>query len=171
MMHRNVSLAKIEPATKMMPTLLRRLSGRKRVSEAERAHSRLAAPTAILNRPSSILAGCYFIGVLFVFKSSGQKRAIADPAIYLAQTSPKIEAILGLPIQPGWPVRGSVISKHGFGNADLGIPLNGSRSKGILSEWAQQEKGKWHICSLRFTAQDQTLVTLVDEATTHCEPE
>ncbi len=111
------------------------------------------------------------VGVLFAFKSSSQKRAIADPAIYMAQTSPKVEAALGLPIQPGWPVRGSVISKHGFGNADLQIPLNGSRGKGTLSEWAQQEKGKWHICSLRFSAPDGTLLTLVDEATTHCEPE
>ena len=111
------------------------------------------------------------VGVLFAFKSSSQKRAIADPAIYQAQTTPAVEAALGLPIQPGWPVRGRVISKHGFGNADLQIPLNGSRGKGMLSEWAQQEKGKWHICSLRFVAPNGTLLTLVDDAATRCERE
>jgi hypothetical protein len=111
------------------------------------------------------------LGVLFAFKSSSQKRAIADPAIYAAQTSPAVEAQLGLPIQPGWPVRGSVVSKNGYGNADLQIPLNGSKGKGILSEWAQQEKGKWHICSLDLAAPNGSQLTLVDEATTHCEPE
>lgn len=111
------------------------------------------------------------LSTLFIFKSSGLKRAVADPAIYAAQSSPEVAAQIGLPIQPGWPIRGSVLSKNGAGNADLQIPLTGSRGKGILAEWAQQERGKWRICSLYFKSARGTPLNLVDGAKTHCEPE
>jgi len=111
------------------------------------------------------------LGVLFFFRDSSQKRAVADQAIYLAQSTPKVAAQIGLPIEPGWPIRGHVLEKGGSGNADLIIGLNGSRGSGTLSEWAQRSQGKWRICSLTFTSTSQTPVQLVDQAQTHCEPE
>jgi hypothetical protein len=111
------------------------------------------------------------IGVLFLFRSTGQKRAVADAAIYMAQASPKVAAEIGLPISPGWPVHGHVLEKGDGGNADLTIRLNGSRAVGTLTEWAQRSQGKWHICSLNFTSPDRPPLQLVDPAQTHCEPE
>jgi len=111
------------------------------------------------------------LGVLFVFRSTGQKRAIADPAIYMAQASPQVAAQTGLPIEPGWPVRGHVLERGGDGNADLEIRLQGSRAAGTLNEWAQRSQGKWRICSLEFRSGDHPPLQLVDPAQTHCEPE
>lgn len=111
------------------------------------------------------------VGVLFLFRDSSRKRAAADQAIYLAQASPQVAAQIGLPIEPGWPIRGRVLEKGQSGNADLTIRLNGSRAAGTLNEWAQRDKGKWHICSLVFVSRNQPPVQLVDPAQTHCQPE
>ena len=108
---------------------------------------------------------------LFVFRGTGQKRAIAEPAVYAAQTSSTVAAEIGLPMQPGWPIRGNVLSRKGEGNADLRIPLNGSRGKGVLVEWAQQRQKRWRLCSLEFRSENGTRITLVDPARTHCEAE
>jgi hypothetical protein len=111
------------------------------------------------------------LGVLFLFRSTGQKRAVADSAIYMAQGSPRVAAEIGLPIEPGWPVRGRLLEKGANGNADLTIRLKGSRSSGVLNEWAQRRGGKWRICSLHFTAPNEPPLQLVDPGQTRCEPE
>ncbi len=111
------------------------------------------------------------LGILFLFRSTGQKRAVADAAIYMAQGSPKVAAEIGLPIEPGWPVRGHLLETGENGNADLTIRLNGSRAWGTLSEWTQRSRGKWRICSLIFASGAQAPLQLVDPAETHCEPE
>ena len=108
---------------------------------------------------------------LFFFRSTGLKRSVADPAIYVAQTSPTVAARIGLPIEPGWPVHGTMNANKVAGNADLVIQLTGSRGKGKLTEWAQKENGKWRICSLVFHSEPGRELTLVDVASTHCEPE
>jgi hypothetical protein len=39
-------------------------------------------------------------------------------------------------------------------------------------EWAQEDKGKWHICSLLFRSSDaSTTARLVSDISTHCERE
>jgi hypothetical protein len=114
-----------------------------------------------------LLAVC----ALFFFRDSGEKRAVAEQAVYAAQTSPAIAAEIGLPMQPGWPIRGRVISQKGDGNADLQIPLNGNRGRGMLIEWAQQSQKRWRLCSLEFRSESGKRFTLVDAAGTHCEAE
>lgn len=99
------------------------------------------------------------------------KRAVADPAIYAAQTSPAVAARIGLPIEPGWPVHGTVDANKVSGNADLAIQLSGSRGRGTLIEWAQKKDGKWRLCSLVFRPENGSGLELVDAATTRCEPE
>ena len=73
-------------------------------------------------------------------------------------------------MQAGKPA-GSFISKGGNGNADLKIPLQGPKGNGSLLEWAQEEHGQWHLCSLDFQPEHGKSLTLVDAAKTHCEPE
>jgi hypothetical protein len=127
-------------------------------------------------RNASILLSLFlfpvlFLAALYVFQRESLKRAAADSAIYAAETSPALAAQIGLPIEPGWPVKGQVIARDGFGNADLEIPISGSRGKGKLMAWLQQEHRRWHPCSVYFRAEDGTSLTLVDGAHTHCEPE
>lgn len=111
------------------------------------------------------------LAILFYFRGTGQRRAIADAAIYQAQASPQVADLIGRPIEPGWPVRGSVLMRGGEGNADLRIPLHGPRGRGMLTEWAQREGGRWHVCSLHFHTEAGADLVLVDAAGTHCEAE
>lgn len=111
------------------------------------------------------------LGALFVFRSTGKKRAVADSAIYLAQGSPQVAARIGLPIEPEWPIRGRLLEHGADGNADLQIRLRGSRASGTLIEWAQRSGGKWRICSLIFQSGERAQLQLADPARTHCEPE
>jgi len=111
------------------------------------------------------------LAVLFLFRQSSLKRSVADQAIYIAESSPKVAEAIGLPIQPGWPIRGRILTRAGAGNADLQIPLHGSRGQGVLSEWAQQDRGKWHICSLGFQSSNGENLRLVESKTSGCEPE
>jgi hypothetical protein len=111
------------------------------------------------------------LAILFYFRGSGQRRAIADAAIYEAQASPQMAEMIGRPIEPGWPVRGSVVMRGGDGNADLRIPLHGPRGRGMLTEWAQREGGRWHVCSLHFHEDTGADLMLADAAGTHCEAE
>ena len=108
------------------------------------------------------------LGVLFVFRSTGQKRAVADRAIYLAQSSPQVAALIGLPIEPGWPVRGLLQEQGASGSADLHIRLRGSRGSGTLDERAAHSRDKWLICSLTFTSDGGDSLQLVNPAESHC---
>lgn len=111
------------------------------------------------------------ICALFVFRDSGEKRAVAEQAVYAAQTSPAMAAVIGVPMEPGWPIRGTVVTRQGEGHAELRIPLNGSRGKGVLLERAQQSQKRWRLCSLEFQADGGERVTLVDAASTDCAAE
>lgn len=109
--------------------------------------------------------------ILLFFLHSSQNRAAADPAIYAAQSSPILAAEIGLPMQPGWRIRGNVVAMGGNGNADLEIPLTGSHGQGKLIEWAQQQNKSWHLCSLLFRSDTGRDTILVDRSNTNCEPE
>jgi hypothetical protein len=111
------------------------------------------------------------ICALFVFRDSGEKRAVAEQAVYAAQTSSAVAAEIGLPMQPGWPIRGNVVTRKGEGHAELQIPLNGSHGKGVLLERAQQNQKRWRLCSLEFRSDSGKRLTLVDAASTHCAAE
>ncbi len=112
-----------------------------------------------------------FLFALYLFQGSGLRRAIAGPAIFAAQSSPEVAAQIGLPIEPGWPIRGTVTQKGPDGNADLSIPLKGSHGRGVLVEWAQKSNGKWHACTVEFRSADGKSVGLAVSSHTACEPE
>ena len=109
--------------------------------------------------------------LLFLFKRSSEKRAAADPAIYAAQSSPNVASQIGLPIEAGWSITGNILTSGNDGNADLQIPLHGSHGQGMLIEWAQRQKGRWHLCSLQFNSAIGGKVILVDPGNSGCEPE
>ena len=109
--------------------------------------------------------------LLFLFKRSSERRAVADPAIYAAQASSKVAGQIGLPIEAGRSIRGNIFTSGNDGNADLEIPVHGSHGQGVLVEWAQRQKGRWRLCSLQFHSAAGETVSLIDPSNSHCEPE
>ena len=89
-----------------------------------------------------------------------------------ARSSVEVTQLIGQPLDTGRFVKGYLISKAGNGNADLTIPIHGPLGYGTLVEWAQEDKGNWHICSLLFLSDDASTATqLVSDTSTHCERE
>jgi hypothetical protein len=89
-----------------------------------------------------------------------------------AQSSADVRQVIGQPLNTGRFVRGYLISDNGNGNADLRIRVYGPLGHGTLSEWAQENQGKWRICSLVFQSSDASGTTqLVSDTSTDCERE
>ena len=122
-----------------------------------------------------ILFPALMLAALYLFRESSRRQLVAAPAIYEAQASAALGARIGLPIVSGWPVRGEMTSRQGFGNANLRIPIKGSRGKGELLEWAQLQNGQWYMCSLVFRSANGSTLPILDAekdaAKTGCQPE
>jgi hypothetical protein len=112
------------------------------------------------------------LGCLWFLSLSIRAQAPARLAASRARSSAEVRQVIGQPLNTGRFVKGYLISKGGNGNADLTIPIYGPLGRGTLLEWAQEDEGKWHICSLVFRSSDASTTTqLVSDASTHCERE
>ncbi|MGA3346894.1 MAG: cytochrome c oxidase assembly factor Coa1 family protein [Terracidiphilus sp.] len=123
----------------------------------------------------SLTAGAVLLLVLtgvWILRFERQARAPVALAVRNARSSVKIRQLLGEPLRIGRLVKGTIFSNGGGGNADLAIRIHGPLGEGILDEWAQEDSGKWHICSLAFQSSDGSInIPLVDDSSTHCERE
>ena len=108
------------------------------------------------------------IGILYAVLRNGQNHAVAEEAVYLAQTSSVIQRRLGLPIAVGASIGGRVFSNKETGHAHLEIPISGPNGRGTLLDWTQKRDGKWHVCSLTFRPESGSDLPLVAPAETHC---
>ena len=101
-------------------------------------------------------------------------RAVAPVrlAVNAAQASSEFRNAVGQPVKTGVFVRGNILSSNRFGNADLTIPISGPQGEGTLDEWAQQQAGKWHLCSVVYRSKDgQTQIVILPEESAPCERE
>ncbi len=69
-------------------------------------------------------------------------------ALARAQKDPVVISQLGTPISGGFLVSGSVNLSGGTGQANLAIPLQGSRGSGTLYVEASQSAGTWTYSTL-----------------------
>ena len=69
-------------------------------------------------------------------------------ALARAQQDPVVIGQLGTPIQGGFLVSGNVSLSGGTGEAQLAIPLQGSRGSGTLYVEARQKAGTWTYSTL-----------------------
>lgn len=117
-----------------------------------------------------LLTGALFalaaVTVLGLFRQTMLRRAAAEPAIYVGQTSPEVIARIGQPIEAG-TVHGHVREGRNAGFAHVEIPLTGGHGQGTLIEWAQRDHSPWKLCSLIFRDQNGEL-QLVDPMKTQC---
>ena len=113
-----------------------------------------------------------FLGCLWFLSLPIRAQAPVKLAAGEARSSAEVTQLIGQPLNTGRFVKGYLVSKDGNGNADLTIPIHGPLGNGTLVEWAQEDKGNWHICSLLFRSSDASTATqLVSDTSTHCERE
>ena len=80
--------------------------------------------------------------VFFVFSVIRHTDVFRD-ALDKAKASPQVRAELGEPIREGWWLSGTVNTSGPSGNADISIPLKGSRKDGTLYAVAHKSAGEW----------------------------
>src|SRR3954466_5705250 len=80
--------------------------------------------------------------VVFVFSVIRQTDVFKD-ALERAKANPQVQAELGEPIREGWWLSGQVNTTGSSGNADISIPLKGSRKNGTLYAVAHKSAGEW----------------------------
>jgi hypothetical protein len=76
-------------------------------------------------------------------------------AIAVASSNPDVVRELGTPITPGWYLSGNINVSGTSGNADLAIPLKGSRHRGTLYVVANKTDGAWTYTKLRMLVEGQ----------------
>jgi hypothetical protein len=104
------------------------------------------APLACLWGLAVIVGFCALI-VYFVFglmKSSD----VYKEALARAKANPAVVRALGVPIEEGLFVSGSIQVSGPSGNADLAIPLSGPRGKGKVFLEARKSAGRWSFSKL-----------------------
>jgi hypothetical protein len=112
------------------------------------------------------------LGCLWLLSLPIRAQAPVRLATTKARGSAQVTQLIGQPLNTARFVKGYLVSKDGNGNADLTIPIHRPLGHGTLVEWAQEDKGNWHICSLVFQSSDASTTTqLVSETSTHCERE
>ena len=93
-------------------------------------------------------------------------------AVSIARGSSEVERAIGAPLRQSRFTTGNLVAKAGNGTADLTIRISGPLGNGALLEWAQEDRGQWQVCSLLFRSIHTTGdLTLVSDASTHCERE
>ncbi len=69
-------------------------------------------------------------------------------ALDKAKSNPDVVAALGSPIKEGYFTSGSININGASGNADLAIPISGSKGKGTVYLEAQKSAGEWSYSKL-----------------------
>jgi hypothetical protein len=112
------------------------------------------------------------LGLAWTIQFQWQVRPPMTLAIAEARRSSEIHRLLGDPLNASPIAKGHLIGDGSNGNADFDFGLHGPLGKGTLVGWAQVESSKWTFCSLEFRLSGGSkVITLVDEAHTHCERE
>jgi hypothetical protein len=121
---------------------------------------------------AAVLALVLSIATIWIVSFQSRTREPVKLAADVARASAAVRHLIGEPMKVGRWTKGNLVADNGDGNADLTIPVYGPLGRGILLEWAQEDTGKWHLCSLLLRSNDvSTSITLVSDASTHCDRE
>lgn len=110
------------------------------VAHFKRVQRNWAIAGAIVWLAVIALVGSTVFGVMMAFKSS----EVYQQAIAKLNATPEAVQMLGAPVDPGFP-SGSMQINGPSGQAELSIPVQGSKAKGTLYVQATKEMGRWNF--------------------------
>jgi len=93
--------------------------------------------------------------VMFVFSLMRSSEPYQE-AMKRAQASPGVVAALGVPVEAGRFVTGSVNVSGPSGDANLSIPVSGPKGGGTLYVIAEKRAGRWEFKLLEFAPAGQS---------------
>jgi hypothetical protein len=96
-----------------------------------------------------LLVGGFIGTILFVVESSFQHSDCYVQALAKTRANPEVGEKIGEPITPGWFSSGSINLSGPSGNADITIPIRGSKGKGKIYVVAEKRAGAWSFETLQ----------------------
>ena len=121
--------------------------------------SRLTGCLAILGGLALIAA--FIGGIFYLIFSSFTSSPVYIQAVNATKNDSRVVQALGEPIQPGWFITGSIEEQGISGDANLVIPISGSRKNGTLYASAREGNGVWQFYTLAVRVDgDNELITL-----------
>ena len=104
-------------------------------------------PTGCL---SSLLILAAFVAVILTIVSVAMKSSdVYQQAMQRARANPAVVEALGTPITDGFLASGSVNTSGSSGNANLSIPISGSKGSATIVLQARKSGGEWSYSTLR----------------------
>jgi hypothetical protein len=100
-----------------------------------------AVPLGCLSSIALFVA--FAAGIVFAVFGLMRRSEVYAYALEQARTNPSVVEALGAPIEPGWYLSGSVNLNGASGNADIAIPISGSRGAGTVYAIATKRAGVW----------------------------
>ena len=92
-----------------------------------------------------------FFGGIFYGVSSLMKNATpTKEAFQLASTNTEVIDVIGEPIKQGFMFTGNISTSGSTGNADIVMPIEGSKGEGEIYIIAEKKLGKWEYSTLLF---------------------
>jgi hypothetical protein len=95
-----------------------------------------------------VMGGLFIAGVLVIASTAMRSSDAYQLALAAAQREPSVTAALGAPVRAGWLTTGQVNVAGSGGEANLEIPISGSRGSGTIAVRAKKSAGKWTFSSL-----------------------
>lgn len=96
-----------------------------------------------------ILLGAAFVGAIVVFVFGVLKSSdVYQQAFAAAASNAEVTQALGEPIDDAWYALGSVNTTGASGDADLQIPISGSKGKATIYATAKKSSGEWDFSTL-----------------------
>lgn len=94
------------------------------------------------------LFAAFVFGIVALIFGALKSSTPYQHAMARAQSDPAVVAALGEPIHAGWFVQGNIGVDGASGEADLAIPLEGTRADGTLYVVAEKRAGEWRYETL-----------------------
>lgn len=112
-----------------------------------------------------VLLGLAGAGIFWFAMGALKKTDVFAETLKRAQASPEVQQALGTPIDTGWMLQGSMNVNNGNGEADLTIPLKGSKAEGSVRVKATQTAtSPWQYTAMEAILPNGTVVDLRSDA-------
>ena len=90
-----------------------------------------------------VLLGSFAAGAFLLVDHVFRSTEVYAEALERARTHPDVVEEMGLPLEVGWMMSGSIRVSGPSGEADLAVPISGSRKSGTLYIVAAKQAGAW----------------------------
>jgi hypothetical protein len=90
--------------------------------------------------------GAIFLGVTSIMKNTD----VYKETMAKAMQNPTIKAKLGSPIEPNGMLSGNIKTDNYSGDADIHIPIKGSKAEGVIHVIATKENNIWTYSAMTF---------------------